>query len=60
MAVEEEESSKVCGLCSKLVDHGETLSDDMLEYLIAFLNIQVSFRNNRDIFLTFSRHDFFK
>lgn len=47
MAVEEEESSKVCGLCSKLVDHGETLSDDMLEYLIAFLNIQVNFRNNR-------------
>jgi len=40
MPIEEEEGSKVCGLCSNLVDKGVTLSDDMLEYFIQFLNIQ--------------------
>ncbi len=42
MPIEEEEGSKVCGLCSNLVDKGVPLSDDMLEYFIQFLNIQVS------------------
>jgi len=40
MPAEDEGASKVCGLCSNLVDQGVKLDDDMLEHLVMFLNVQ--------------------
>jgi len=40
MPAEDEGASKVCGLCSNLVDKGVKLDDDMLEHLVMFLNVQ--------------------